>query len=166
MIIGIGGVSTAGKTTTANLIRKLFPGLRISILCQDDFVKAVENIPRIQDRIDWESPDSIDHMRLIQTILIESKHYDLVIAEGLMIFYNPEVTALFDKRIFVSIDYQIFKQRKMLDNRWGHEPDWYVEHIWESFLRFGRIEPSADVLFLDGNTEISAVELLNFLKDD
>jgi uridine kinase len=166
MIIGIGGVSTAGKTTTANKIRELFPGLRISILCQDDYVKAVEDIPRIQDRIDWESPDSIDHQRLIQTIHSESKHNELVIAEGLMIFHHPEVNALFDKRIFVSIDYQIFKQRKLLDNRWGHEPEWYIEHIWESFLRFGRIEPTADILFLDGNIDIRSSEILNFLRDD
>jgi hypothetical protein len=129
-------------------------------------VKTIEEIPRIQDRIDWESPDSIDHERLIHTILAENQQNDLVIAEGLMIFYHPEVNALFDKRIFVSIDYQTFKQRKLLDNRWGHEPEWYIEHIWESFLRFGRIEPSADVLVLDGNIEISSDEILNFLKDD
>ncbi len=165
MIIGIGGVSTAGKTTTANKIRKLFPGLRISILCQDDYVKSVDEIPRIHDRVDWESPESIDHKRLIQAILVENQNNDLVIAEGLMIFYHPEVNTLFDKRLFVSIDYQTFKQRKSLDNRWGYEPEWYIEHIWQSYEQYGRIETSADVLVLDGNDEKTTAEILNFLKD-
>lgn len=165
MIIGIGGVSTAGKTTTANKIRKLFPGLRVSILCQDDFVKLVDEIPRIQDRVDWESPDSIDHKRFKQAILAEKQHSDLVIAEGLMIFYHHEVNVLFDKRIFVSIDYQLFKQRKLLDNRWGHEPAWYIEHIWKSYERYGRIETFDDVLVLDGNDEESSAEILNFLNN-
>ncbi|MBK8778261.1 MAG: hypothetical protein IPO25_12950 [Saprospiraceae bacterium] len=39
MIIGIGGVSRAGKTTLANQLSKRIKGKTIGILKQDDFVK-------------------------------------------------------------------------------------------------------------------------------
>lgn len=164
MIIGIGGASTAGKTTTANKIRNLFAGSKVSIICQDDFVKPVDEIPRIDDRVDWEHPESVDHEKLLLTILAESKNNDLVIAEGLMIFYNPLIKNLFDKKIFITIDEETFKFRKRIDHRWGFEPDWYIAHIWKSYLKYGSIVPSNEFLMLDGTNVPFDLELLNFLK--
>ncbi|NOU48771.1 MAG: hypothetical protein HOO86_17155 [Bacteroidales bacterium] len=164
MIIGIGGVSTAGKTTTANRIRKLFDGLRVSIICQDDFVKPVNEIPFIGERVDWEHPDSVDHSKLFNTILAEKQVNDIVIAEGLMIFYHKEIDELFDKKIFVTIDYETFKQRKANDNRWGHEPEWYINHIWDSYLKFGRLANAKNYLTLDGTLKVHDNELLSYLK--
>jgi uridine kinase len=164
MIIGIGGVSTAGKTTTANRIRKLFDGLRVSIICQDDFVKPVNEIPVIGERVDWEHPDSVDHSKLFNTILAEKQVNDIVIAEGLMIFYHKEIDVLFDKRIFITIDFNTFKQRKAIDNRWGHEPEWYINHIWDSYLKFGQVTNPNDTLILDGTLKIPDAALKTYLK--
>jgi uridine kinase len=163
MIIGIGGVSTAGKTTTANKIRRLLSELRVSIICQDDFVKPVEEIPNIHERVDWEHPDSIDHDKLFKTILAEKESNDIVIAEGLMIFYDKAINELFDKRIFISIDYETFKQRKGIDKRWGHEPDWYIDHIWESYLKNGLLQQNTDCYWIDGAMQMKEIELLNYL---
>ncbi len=166
MIIGIGGVSTAGKTTTASIIRNLFPFKRVSILCQDDFVKDVNLIPRVADRVDWEHPDSIDHERLLSAVMVEREMNEIVIAEGLMIFYTEALRKIFDRKIFVSIDYDTFMQRKAFDNRWGHEPEWYIRHIWESYLNFGRIEASAEVLFLDGRFTVKPEQLFQYLSPE
>jgi len=164
MIIGIGGVSTAGKTTLANLIRKMYVGHKISIICQDDFVKPVNEIPRIHDRINWEHPDSIDHEKLMSTILTESKTNDMVIAEGLMIFNNKLISTIFDKKIFISIDYNTFRARKSIDSRWGVEPEWYIEHIWNSYQKYGKPSQYNDYLLLDGNKQTPILTLRNFLK--
>lgn len=164
MIIGIGGVSTAGKTTTANKIRKLFSGLQVSIICQDDFVKPVEDIPLVKDWVDWEHPDSVNHEKLLNIIIAETKTNDIVIAEGLMIFYHKAIADLFDKRIFISIDYQTFKQRKNFDNRWGHEPEWYIHHIWTSYQKYGQLPQSYDCLLIDGSTKIEDSDLMKYLK--
>lgn len=166
MIIGIGGVSTAGKTSLANKIRSLYATRSVSIVCQDDFVKPVEDIPKILDRVDWEHPASIDNQRLIKIIEHESKKHDIVIAEGLMIFNEEKINALFDKRIFISIDYETFKQRKLDDNRWRNEPEWYIEHIWKSYLAFGSPFQKPDFLLLDGTKPFPDDQLLNFLEND
>jgi nicotinamide/nicotinate riboside kinase len=164
MIIGIGGVSTAGKTTTANKIRRLFGDLSVAIVCQDDFVKPVENIPLVRDRVDWEHPDSVNHEKLLSTILAERKSSDIVVAEGLMIFYHKAIASLFDKKIFISIDYETFRRRKGIDNRWGYEPDWYIEHIWESYQKYGQLPQSTDFLTIDGSSHNQDVELMKYLK--
>ncbi|MBZ0243851.1 MAG: hypothetical protein K8F24_11590, partial [Bacteroidales bacterium] len=105
MIIGIGGASRAGKTTLAEWIRKQFPHQKTQILCQDDYVFPTRLIPRIQDRIDWEHPDSVDHEALRKAIIAEAKSNDLVIVEGLMVFHDQLTNALYDKMLFVEIDF-------------------------------------------------------------
>ena len=73
MIIGIGGVSRAGKTTLAEWLRNQFPEKKTHIICQDDFVFPTDRIPRINNRINWEHPDSIDHEAFRKSIIAESK---------------------------------------------------------------------------------------------
>ena len=72
MIIGIGGVSRAGKTTLANLLKKRLKGKTISILNQDEFVKKA-GLPEINNHIDWEHPDSMDWISLRKKIKAESR---------------------------------------------------------------------------------------------
>jgi uridine kinase len=139
MIIGVGGVSTAGKTTLTAKLKTCFMGKTISTLCQDDFVKPIEQIPLINNRINWEHPDSIDHEKFRQAMLAENKVNDVVIAEGLVIFHDIKTRKLFNKSIYIEIDFQTFRKRKAVDKRWGYEPQWYIKHIWESFLNFGQI---------------------------
>lgn len=165
MIIAIGGVSTAGKTTLAKQLRDYFRHKKVITLCQDDFVKPVELIPSINGRIDWEHPDSIDHVRFLNAVVAESRENDLVIAEGLLIYWFEPLCKMFDKRLFVTIDYQLFVKRKANDNRWGHEPDWYIEHIWQSYLKHGQIEKVSSILQIDGSKHISLAPIINYLNE-
>ncbi|MCK9451624.1 MAG: hypothetical protein M0Q90_08035 [Bacteroidales bacterium] len=163
MIIGIGGASRAGKTTLAEWIRKQFPHQKIQILCQDDYVFPTQLIPKINDRIDWEHPDSIDHEAFRKAIIAESKSNDLVIVEGLMVFYDQQTNALFDKALQVEIDFDTFLERKKHDHRWGHEPAWYLKHIWESHLKYGKIPEGLFAMKVDGTKNFQKAELLKFI---
>ncbi|MDA3944713.1 MAG: hypothetical protein PF694_14365 [Bacteroidetes bacterium] len=165
MIVGIGGVSRAGKTTLAAWLRNQFPHKKTQILCQDDYVFPIDNIPRINDRINWEHPDSIDHVAFRKAIIAESHNNDLVIAEGLMVFYDSLTLSLFDRMLFVDLDYANFLKRKEYDNRWGHEPDWYVQHIWESYLKYGLSPEPNRTLYIDGTRDFQPETIMEFINN-
>lgn len=168
MIIGIGGVSRSGKTMLAKRLARHFRqrGLPVVILHQDDFVFPEEQIPKIREKVDWEHPGSIDFERFRQAILSNAQTHDVVIAEGLMAFYDEGVNALYDKCFFVEISRKTFLERKSQDLRWGREPDWYIEHIWNSFQQYGRPGPFLpEILVVDGEQAVDNwEEVLKFLN--
>lgn len=164
MIIAIAGVSQAGKSTLAAKLRSLLGHNSTTILCQDDFVKDIARIPRIKGRVDWEHPDSIDHDMLRENIVAEARRTEFLIVEGLMMLWDKQTRLLFDKCIFIEIDKGTFIRRKLLDQRWGIEPDWYKEHIWQSYLRFGQLPVGLNCLRINGCTEVNDSLLLNYIK--
>lgn len=166
MIVGIGGVSRAGKTTLANLMAKLFlaRGKSVSIIHQDEFVYEESILPRIRDRVDWEHPSSIRLSDFRRAILDAKKEHDLVIAEGLLCFYDTELTDLMDRKILVTISKATFLERKREDLRWGSEPDpdWYMEHIWDSYLQYGK--PRTDEYFtINGNQYFDLITVVQYI---
>lgn len=166
MIVGIGGVSTAGKSSLAFQLRKYYsPREKVKILCQDDFIKPEAEIPRINNHIDWECPSSIDHEMYFQAIQRERKVNDIVISEGLFAFNDERISSLCDKRIFMIISYDTFWKRKTEDLRWGKEPDWYIEHIWNNYLKYGKIASEHEnVLRIQSDTEINLDKVLDYLS--
>ena len=165
MIIGIGGVSNAGKTTLASRLKEQLPNLDVSILSQDDFPNPVEKIPMIKDHVDWEVPQSIDIPGYLRKVLEEEKMHDLVIAEGLFAFCDERIVRHYDKKIFLTISKPTFWERKSNDFRWGKEPEWYMEHIWQSHLKCGTQNVSdKDTLILSGEDPINLEELIPQLE--
>lgn len=141
MVIGIGGVSRSGKTTSALELKVQYEqlGKTALVLHQDDFTQPKRLIPRIRYKIDWEHPGSMDFRRFEKAILEARENYDVVIAEGILVFYDPAINALFDERILMEIDRETFLERRSKEVRWGREPRWYLEYVWESYLRWGKI---------------------------
>jgi uridine kinase len=165
MIIGIGGVSNAGKTTLASRLKEQLPNLNVSILSQDDFPNPVEEIPMIKDHVDWEVPISIDIPGYLRQVLEDAKKHDLVIAEGLFAFCDERIVRHYDKKIFLTISKPTFLERKSNDFRWGKEPEWYMEHIWDSHLKCGKQNVSdKDTLILSGEDPINLDELMPRLE--
>jgi len=165
MIIAIGGSSTAGKSTLAAKIGEVYDHKRVKILCQDSYVKPESEIPLIRDHIDWEVPESIDFDKFYRAIVFANMQYDVVIVEGLMIYYNRRTVDLFNKRIFVEIDKATFLKRKSRDLRWGKEPQWYMEHIWSSYLKYGRVPAILNDIFkVDGRHSIDVYSVIRFLE--
>jgi uridine kinase len=165
MIIAIGGSSTAGKSTLAAKIGEVYDHKKVKIFCQDSYVKPEPEIPLIRNHIDWEIPASIDFKKFYKAIVIASEQYEVVIAEGLMIYYHRQTVDLFNKRLFVDIDKETFLKRKARDLRWGKEPPWYMEHIWESYQKYGTVPPVLnDVFRVDGRRSIDIYSVIKFLE--
>ena len=165
MIIGIGGVSNAGKSTLAKAIKDMYPNDKVRILCQDDFVKPHYELPKIHEHIDWETPETIDFDFYKSQIISSAKSSDIVIAEGLFAFWDKSVFDLYDKNIFVIISESTFRKRKNNDLRWGKEPEWYINHIWKSFLKYGKIPKElSDVLYVSGENKYYMDKIYLFLN--
>lgn len=165
MIIGIGGVSMAGKSTLARSLKEKFSDKKTIIFCQDDFVLPQHNIPKITDKVDWERPESIDFDTYAATILNFNVTHDIVFAEGLFAFYDFRLRAIYDKKIYIHITKDLFLNRKSEDLRWGPEPEWYIQHIWDSFLEYGNIEGAyQDLYLINGALPIDLNLLLAYLK--
>jgi uridine kinase len=162
--IGIGGVSRAGKTTLSKYILSLYPNKKSLIIPMDDYVIDQDKIPRIKDRIDWETPASVDYEKIKEKIKSSLNDYDLVITEGILIFYSEDLNKLFDKRIFIDIPKSLFYIRRHSDKRWGEEPRWYVDYVWESYKKYGQLkEAFSDTLYISGQEDFSALMIDEYL---
>ena len=164
MIIGIGGISNSGKSSLAEKIKTHYSDKSVKILCQDDFAMPTPDIPRINEHTNWEIPDSIDFDRFYTQILDENKKYDIVIDEGLFVFYEERLNKLYDKMIYMSVSKQTFAARKKLDLRWGEEPEWYIEHIWDSHHRFfEKIQKRKEAFQVSGELPVDIQSVFNYL---
>jgi uridine kinase len=164
VIIGIGGISNSGKSSLAKKISEHYGQLKVTVLCQDDFAIPTPEIPLIRDHRDWEIPASINFNRFYQEILSAAKHSDIVIDEGLFVFYEERLNKLYDKTIYLSISRETFLERKRKDHRWGKEPEWYIKHIWDSHHRFFEKIPERKLAFqLSGEHPIDYASIFQYL---
>lgn len=169
MIIAIGGVSRAGKSTLSELLKEQFGliGQTVAIIEQDKYVYKENDLPKIKSKIDWESPLSIDFQKFKKAITSAAKKHDHVIAEGLLVFFDKTLNALFDKSIFIKIPKALFIERKKIDLRWGStpEPKWYIDHIWRSYKKYGMLNLTDDRLKLSGKQKFDLNEVMGSLVD-
>ena len=125
----------------ARLLSERLAESQLSVLTihQDEHVVLEETLPLIRDKRDWEVPESIDWANLHAVIKQSLGITDVVILEGLFCYANPKLIDMMDVKIFVEIEKALFVSRKKEDLRWGSlpEPDWYIEHIWQSYLKYG-----------------------------
>lgn len=167
MIIGIGGISNSGKSKLAAVIKEHYPDKKVCILCQDDFAMLTADIPKIKGHTNWEIPESINFNRYYSRIINESKENDIVISEGLFVFYEPRFVKLYDKMIYLSISKDTFYERKKQDFRWGKEPDWYMDHIWDSHFEFcNKIAIRNHAFQLSGENPVDIEKVFAYLETE
>ena len=164
MVIGIGGSSNSGKSTLAKQLSSYYKDISVKVLCQDDFVKRRDYLTTINEHVDWEVPSTIEIEKYINAVIDAKNKYKLVICEGLFAFWFEELNKLYDKKIFLKINELTFKERKSKDFRWGKEPNWYINHIWESHLRYCEIPFKKNKYFIiDASKKINIEELVKFI---
>jgi uridine kinase len=164
MIIGIGGVSRAGKTTLSEKLKKRLKGNSIKLFNQDDYVKKT-GLPIIKNHIDWEHPDSIDWKRLKKEVRAARETTAFVIVEGLFAFYDRALARAYDHSVFVQIDKEVFFSRKRRDLRWGKEPEWFIRHIWNSYQKYGKLPPAVkEVTFVNGALHTDLDPLVHLIR--
>ena len=135
MIVGIGGISRSGKTTLALELKEYLTNKKLKVLNLDDYTVEVSQIPKINDAINWEHPDSLNFLKLENDIKQCIKESDITIVEGFLIYYNGRIRNLFDVKIYLQIDETLFKKRRRNQYR-NREPDWYLNHIWDSYNKY------------------------------
>lgn len=137
MLIGICGASGSGKTTLANKIAKEVKGS--IVLNQDAYYLDRSNLsPEERAVLNYDHPSSFDHQRLLEDVRallggksVARKSYDyirhipvencdemmkmdeIIIVEGIHAFYDKDLRALMDLRIFIDIDPDICLLRRI-----------------------------------------------------
>lgn len=159
----IAGVSRSGKSSFAKAIVSAFESA--IHLEQDRFVKEEKDIPKIKGRTNWEVPESIDWKAWNLAITKAISNSQLVIAEGIFCFHEPTWVDKADLTLLLDSTKKEFLERRKHERRWGQEPDWYLEYVWQAHLEYHN--PHAiipDLTFR--NWTIKEVEkVINRIKD-
>ena len=192
LIIGLAGGTGSGKTTVANVILQRVGAGKLAYLPHDAYYHNFSDLPKTQhDLINWDHPDSLDTELMIEHVrqlkaghAIERPVYDfttnartavtvhvdphsIVMVEGILIFADPQLRALFDVKIFVDTDPDIrFIRRLERDIR---ERGRTAESVIQQYLHTVRpmhlefVEPSkryADVIIPEGGYNEVATDMV------
>ena len=139
ILIGICGGTGSGKSTVARKIEKYFEKIGVVNMSVDSYYKnhADLNFEK-RSKINFDHPDSIDfellynnlnsikknikitqpiysykvHKRLKKKKLITPK--EIIIIEGLHVFYNDKINKLLDLKIFLDVDNKTRLERRII----------------------------------------------------
>jgi len=161
-IVGIGGPSRSGKSTLAKNLAEHLGRADTLILDMDDYVRPKNELPTINGLPNWEIPDAVDYERIIQTIEKNKTHYRFIIIEGILAFADEHLKNYYNTSVFMKIPRETFYERRKEEKRWGTEPAWYWDHVWEAHLKHGQY-PEADFVF-SGETDFKNAELKQLIK--
>lgn len=192
VLIGLAGGTGSGKTTVSNAILSQVGRERIAILQHDAYYRDRADFPLpLRDAINFDHPDSletdlmIEHLKQLKSgCAIEMPVYDfttdtrsprtihiepqpVILVEGILIFVEPALRAMFDMKIFVDTDADIrFIRRLQRDiterGRTARSViDQYLSTVRPMHLEF--VEPSkryADVIIPEGGQNTVAIEMV------
>ncbi len=192
LFIGITGGSGSGKTTIVNKIFSEVPEKSIAIIEQDAYYKdqshlsfeercktnydhpfafdtdlLIEHIEQLKNGHAIEKPvyDYEVHNRKKETVLIEPK--EIIIIEGLLVFYDERIRNLLDIKIFVDTDPDIRLIRRII--RDINERARTVDSVIAQYINTVRpaheqfIEPTkkyADIIVTEGGNNLVAIDLM------
>lgn len=192
LFIGVAGGSGSGKTTIVNRIYSEVPRTSIAVIEHDAYYKdqssltfdqrcktnydhplafdtdlLVEHIEMLKNGQPVEKPvyDYEIHNRKREHELIEPK--EIIIVEGLLIFYEQRLRDLLDIKIFVDTDADIRLMRRILRDM--DERGRSLESVIAQYINTVRpaheqfIEPSkkyADIIVTEGGNNLVAIDLM------
>ncbi|HEX5724229.1 MAG TPA: uridine kinase [Longimicrobiaceae bacterium] len=191
-VIGIAGGTGSGKTTVA---RRIYESLHLDaavFLEHDAYYRELGHLSlEERQRINFDHPDSLDNdlfHRHLQTLIaggsIEKPVYDfnrhtrapqtvrveprgVVLVDGILLFVEPRLRALFDLKIFVDTDADVRFIRRL--RRDVEQRGRSVESVIEQYLgtvrpmHFEFVEPYrryADVILPRGGENTAGIEVI------
>jgi uridine kinase len=192
MVIGISGGTGSGKTTVANKIVAEVGANHVVYLQQDSYYRNLGDMPlEIKRHVNFDHPDALDNDLLINHLetlkagesidqpiydytthsrTSETRHIEprpVIIIEGILVFYSPELRSMMDMKIFVDTDADIRFIRRLqrdLEDR-GRSPksviDQYQTTVRPMHLQF--VEPSkryADIIIPEGGSNVVGIDLI------
>lgn len=193
-VAGICGGSASGKTTVATKIIEALDMPWVTLLSMDSFYKVLtpeQHDQALANEYNFDHPDAFDFDLLIPTLqrLKEGRKVDVpiynfvshgresktktmyganvIIFEGILAFYNPEVLAMCDMKIFVDTDADVRLARRLKRDicERGRELEGvlkqYITMVKPSFQHY--IAPAmvhADIIVPRGGDNTVAIELI------
>lgn len=193
LLIGIAGGTGSGKTSFAYEIMKRFEQDQIVLMDQDSYYRDLGHMNR-EDRtsINFDHPNSVDidllaeHLKsLKQDMPIRKPVYNfkthtrepgkyleiqprkVIVLEGILIFWIPEIRELIDIKLYVDTDADVRVLRRIL--RDIHERGRELQGIVDQYLNQVKlmheefVEPSkrwADIIIPEGAHNTTAVEFV------
>ncbi|RMG27805.1 MAG: uridine kinase [Bacteroidetes bacterium] len=158
-IVGICGGSASGKTFLLKQLLSQLPQERVNLISQDNYYKQYEQQKKDEEGlVNFDHPESVDldaFVRDVKTLIggkpvsiqeytfnnpastARTLHYhptDLLVLEGLFIFYHPELYKLIDLKIFVDADEHIRLTRRL--RRDHSERGYSFDSILRDYSRF------------------------------
>ena len=192
LVIGIAGGSGSGKTTVANVILQRVGPDRIVYLPHDAYYRDLRDLPPVQRaQVNFDHPNSLEtdllvthiqalkqgmpvdlpiydfttHSRTEKTIHVKPR--GVILVEGILIFAEPALRALFDVKIYVDTDADIRFIRRLqrdIEER-GRTTEMvirqYLSTVRPMHLEF--VEQSkryADVIIPEGGMNTVALEMV------
>lgn len=191
-LLGVAGGSGSGKTTVAERLTGLIGEPDLALVRLDAYYRDRNHLP-FEERaaINYDHPDAfdwpllLDHVdALLDGLEVEVPVYDfasyvrlpervtvaparVVVVEGILVLYEPELRERFDLRVFVDTDADVRFIRRL--ERDVAERQRSVESVVEQYLATVRpsheqfIEPSkrhADVIVPHGGMNAPALDVL------
>lgn len=192
LIIGIAGGTGSGKTTVARNIARALPDASVAFLDMDGYYRNFAHLPLDERRkVNWDHPEAFDldlfasHLeQLARGESIEKPVYDftthvrsqrteritpadVVVVDGILLFVDERIRALFDVKVFVDADPDIRLVRRI--QRDMSERDRPLEDILQQYLTTVRpmhqqfVEPGkryADIILPHGGQNAVAIEMI------
>lgn len=157
-VLGVAGGTCTGKTTFCKNIQ-LIDKEKVLIINADSYYKEAKNRITLEEKnfddpasIEWDllssvitklkngetvyGPiyDFVTHDRSSETIKLVPK--PIIIVEGILIFYNPDLLNLFDKKIYIEVDCDVRYRRRIrrdVKERGRKESD--INYQWDTFVK-------------------------------
>lgn len=192
LIIGIAGGTGSGKTTVARKIAEALPEASVAFLDMDGYYRDYSHLPMDGRRkVNWDHPEAFDldllgsHLQaLARGEPVDKPEYDfanhvrsghterimpadVVVVDGILLFADERIRALFDVKVFVDADADIRLVRRI--QRDMSERDRPLEEILQQYLTTVRpmhqqfVEPAkryADIILPRGGQNAVAIEMI------
>jgi uridine kinase len=192
ILIGVAGGTGSGKTTVANQILRRVGAEHITYIPHDAYYRDHSHLPsRLRNQVNFDHPDSletellIEHLKILRVgRAVEIPIYDftthtrtqrtrhvkpapVILVEGILVFVEPELRALFDVKLYVDTDADVRFIRRL--RRDIEERGRSVESVCKQYLSTVRlmhlefVEPSkryADVIIPEGGFNEVAIEMV------
>lgn len=191
-IIGIAGGTGSGKTTVVRKIMEALPAGHVALIPQDSYYNDTTGLtPEERSKINFDHPDAFDwelltkqiqmlrkgmaieqptYSYLISNRLAETIHIEpceVIIIEGIMALWSPELRDLMDLKIFVDADpdERLIRviERDIVERGRTIQMviDRYLDVLKPMHLEF--IEPTkrfADIIIPQGGNNLQAIDIM------
>jgi uridine kinase len=192
LIVGVAGGSGSGKTTVARKVADRLTDVSVATVSMDAYYRNMSHLALEQRRLlNWDHPDVVDmellgdhleslasgaailrpvydfvaHVRSERTEAVEGA--DVVIVDGILLFWDARVRELCDMKVFVDVDAdirlirRIGRDMRVRGRQLKDVLDQYVNTVRPMHEEF--VEPSkrfADIIVPHGGHNEIAIEMI------